>query len=511
MENAVIYSRVSTDDQRNNYSLADQEDQLRKFCKRNGFEVIDHFQDDHSAKDFNRPEFQNFLQRLERKEIKCSVFVIYKMDRFSRNVTKTISMFERLKENGVRIISVMDGGIDFDDIKSFIPNLFQAATAQVDNMQRAENTTRGMMAGMKDGRWMWKAPYGYKNIKGEKRIEIDPEKAAIVKFCFTSFAEGIFSVEEVRKLANEKGLSRRYQSFLDILKNPFYAGYMKCREYRDEPEMMIKGIHDPIITEECFNQVQDILLGKKKKYKLEKLPNDLQLRHHIICPKCGKVMTGSRSKGNGGGYYYYHCQSNSGCKNRFRADNANDAFIDYLMSFQPAPEVVHLYKAILFDVFKTNEEGRELERGKLEKEIDKLSIRIKTLEDKYSDEEIDKLYFTKMTERYESEKNELILKHAACFSLDKEFKRHVSHSTTLLENLGSFYSTSSISTKQRIIGSIFPEKVVFEENSYRTTKINEVFRVIMNVSMNCKKTKAGKNSDFSSLVVPTGIEPVSKV
>lgn len=60
---AVIYTRVSTDDQADHgFSLANQEELLRKECARKGFELVGHFQDDgYSATNFDRPGFQNLL------------------------------------------------------------------------------------------------------------------------------------------------------------------------------------------------------------------------------------------------------------------------------------------------------------------------------------------------------------------------------------------------------------------------------------------------------------------
>ena len=61
----VIYTRVSTDEQRRQgFSLQEQERSLRSFAERMGMEIIGHYQDDYSAKDFNRPQFKKFLRFL---------------------------------------------------------------------------------------------------------------------------------------------------------------------------------------------------------------------------------------------------------------------------------------------------------------------------------------------------------------------------------------------------------------------------------------------------------------
>ena len=55
---AIIYTRVSTYDQaESGYSLEDQEARLRDFCEGKNIEIVRHFQEDVSAKIFDRPEF----------------------------------------------------------------------------------------------------------------------------------------------------------------------------------------------------------------------------------------------------------------------------------------------------------------------------------------------------------------------------------------------------------------------------------------------------------------------
>ncbi len=59
---AVLYCRVSTDEQRKHgNSLTYQEELLRRYCERRGIEVAQTFIEDESAKDFNRPEYQAML------------------------------------------------------------------------------------------------------------------------------------------------------------------------------------------------------------------------------------------------------------------------------------------------------------------------------------------------------------------------------------------------------------------------------------------------------------------
>lgn len=66
--------------------------------------------------------------------------------------------------------------------------------------------------------------------------------------------------------------------------------------------------------------------------------------------------------------------------------------------------------------------------------------------------------------------------------------------------------------KQKIIGSIFPRKFVFDKNKVRTDEINEVLLWIMNNGMAFGKIKTGhsiNNDEVSSMVENSGIETLT--
>ena len=82
---------------------------------------------------------------------------------------------------------------------------------------------------------------------------------------------------------------------------------------------------------------------------------------------------------------------------------------------------------------------------------------------------------------------------------------------SLLSNLSYYYNQSNLENKQKMIGLIFPEKLVFSNSSYRTTKPNELLTLMCNNinDLGVVKTKKTSNNESLSLVVArTGIEPV---
>lgn len=226
-----------------------------------------------------------------------------------------------------------------------------------------------MRQAMKEGRYLSRAPVGYINVKGEKRIKIDDRKSLLIKELFDTYSKGIYSAEEVRRLIAKKGLVCSKQNFLNILTNVFYIGKIKIPAYQDEPEQVVLGLHQPIISEELFNDVQDVLQGKKRKTRLNLKRNDtFPLRGFLECKICGGKLTGSGSKGRHGDiHYYYHCQL--GCKERFRAKDANTDFELFLKSFTIPDEILKLYYVILEDAFKVDEKERKDEIKSIEKDI----------------------------------------------------------------------------------------------------------------------------------------------
>lgn len=512
MEDVVIYTRVSTEEQVSNFSLREQEAQLRRYCDRKNLNVIRHYQDEgHSAKTFNRPQFRQLIADLEARKIKFSQLVVYKVDRFSRNLAETMDMVEYFKRKKIKVFS-LDGELNFSDTNKFFVNLIQAGAAQHDNMMRADRTIGGMRRAVKEGKWPWKAPYGYRNNSITKVIEPVLPEAELVQYCFKTYAEGIYLPEEVRRLAQKSGYSKSLQGLLDMLRNPIYVGKLSLKGYNDEPDGLYDGDHKPLIDEETFIKVQKLLNAKSKVYKKKEIEISNQLRGKLICPLCGKIMTSSKSKGSSGIYVeYYHCQHKHGCKNRFRADRANSDFEDYLDTFQPDTATVQLFSQALIDMYKSKNREKEEQRVKIEAEIEVLDRRMASMTDKLADDDVDISTYKTYKANYESRKNDLVQRHIEITSGDKDLSRFLKFGLGFLAKLGQYYKNAEVANKQKIISSIFPENLIYENNQYRTTKINEIIRLLFSTSKGFRKNKAGKNTRRSSKVAPTRIELVSKV
>jgi len=96
---AGIYKRVSTLDQkREGFSLPEQEEKLREFCKFKGYEIYKVYEDAGiSAKNDKRPAYQEMIQDIKNKKI--NVIVAFKLDRLTRSVADWEKILTFLEEN----------------------------------------------------------------------------------------------------------------------------------------------------------------------------------------------------------------------------------------------------------------------------------------------------------------------------------------------------------------------------------------------------------------------------
>jgi site-specific DNA recombinase len=79
-----------------------------------------------------------------------------------------------------------------------------------------------------------------------------------------------------------------------------------------------------------------------------------------------------------------------------------------------------------------------------------------------------------------------------------------------LAKLDEIYLCSPTIKKRQIIGSIFPEKLIFDGEIFRTTRLNEAVQLIYNLDVAFRENKNGTSLDFSNLshqVNALGLEP----
>jgi len=193
-----------------------------------GYHIIDHYEDDHSAKTFDRPEFKKLLDYCKKNKHQVDIVLVVKWDRFSRNATDSLMMLRTFDKLGIAVNAV-EQPIDTSIPEQKMMLSFYLTAPEVENDRRALNTSGGMRRAKKEGRWVAGAPFGYQFSRDEinKPILIRNEKAELVKEAFELYATGIYDKEEVRKKLKPKGMTLSKAAFWNMLHNVIYCGLIK--------------------------------------------------------------------------------------------------------------------------------------------------------------------------------------------------------------------------------------------------------------------------------------------
>lgn len=505
---AIIYTRVSTDDQaERGYSLRDQEARLLEHCRRQGIEVAAHFQDDHSAKTFERPEFKKLLEYAKAEKGSLDLLLVLKWDRFSRNVAASYAMLERLRTLGLTVDAVEQPLSD--DPESQILRAIFLAVPEVDNARRAQATRDGMRRAKLEGRYVTRPPLGYTKGRDEtdRPLMRPNEHASAMREAFEMVASGVYLPTEALLHIRKRGVRCSKSQLYNFLRNPAYAGLIRVEAYRDQPEQLVPSLHEALISEQTFWRVQEVLDGNQKTGgPRPQRRAEYPLRGHLTCPECSGNLTASSAKG--GRYQYYHCQHP--CSVRFRAEDAHEALAPLFGSIRVAPEVARLYLAVLKDVQDEREGSREATLAKVDAEIAALDEKLTDAAEKLVEGAIPQDAYARLVARYETQKRELEDRRKALHEGASDLLHNARYGLSLLADLPRYYHSAGIEAKDRILSSIFPGNLVFEQGAYRTPEVAEAVRLLRGkrpgIAAN-DRGPAAERGDRSSKVPETGIEP----
>ena len=183
--NAVIYCRVSTEEQIDNLSLTTQQERSRDLCARNGWKVARVFQDEgKSAKTIQRDALLEMFKYCNDPQKGIGYVVVHDLSRFSRNMEDQLRAMAELRTAGVMLRSVMEN-IDETASGKLMRNIYGAFN-QFDNDRKAERTILGMKKAASVGRFPFKAPLGYINVSAQsgRNLIADPKSAPLIQKAF---------------------------------------------------------------------------------------------------------------------------------------------------------------------------------------------------------------------------------------------------------------------------------------------------------------------------------------
>jgi site-specific DNA recombinase len=519
MNSAILYIRVSTDEQADRgYSQRDQEERLKRYCSTNRIEVSKVIFEDHSAKNFNRPEWVTVLSDLKKRKSRPDFILFTKWDRFSRNAGDAYQMISVLNTLGIEPQAV-EQPLDLSIPENKMMLAIYLAAPEVENDRRALNTFYGMRRAKKEGRVMGIAPYGYSNRckeDGKKYIGVKEPDASHMRWAFHELSKGMLATDQIRKALVKKGRKISRSAFHVAIRNPVYCGKVFIAKYKDEDAHFVNGQHEPLISETLFYKIQDVLDGniRTERPNTKILSDDnLPLRGFLICPICRRNLTGSASKGSKGvHYYYYHCIPS--CGFRKNAENANKLFEKELKKFEFPPVIKELLQELLEKNYKKFVGISVDKRKTIVEEIEKFNLKLSKAREYLFAEKIDaddyKITKIECKERIEELEEELTRQMAE--EKNSNIRNRLDIALKALTQLSLLYKNGDIETKRSVIGSIYPEKLEFDGSIYRTQRINVIANAIFLINSNLQNKKSRTNESFShlsGLVAKTGVEPVT--
>ena len=510
--NVITYGRVSTDEQADHgFSLNHQEEMLRKYCEIKSHNIIKHYTEDYSAKNFDRPEWKKLMDYVKKNKTAIDCILFTKWDRFSRNSEGALTVIRQLATMGIEINSI-EQPLDLSIPDNKVMLAMYLILPEVENDKISQRTKDGMRRAKKEGCYMAKAPYGYSNTKILDKTSIEPNgDAKIVLKAFKEVVKGIEPVEVLRKKFKlDYGLTLQKQQFYNMLRNITYCGLIQIPEYKKEHAEIIKGIHEPIVPIELYKKVQEVLDGRKNSdAKFPTSENELfPLRGNFICPNCGKQITASKSKGNGGHYEYYHCKSS--CRIRLQKEVVHQRIQNLLNTISLNENVKELFKRVLSDVIYSNSVDAKTRINELKNDQESIRTLLEKAEDKYMENELSSDDYFKVKKRYSDRITDIENRIDTLKDNDTDLMKYVDNSVELLCQLGNAFNHLKNKGKGSFLRVIYPENIILEKEGFRTNSENYIVELMsrfFNGSQNSEMKKATLSNGFSNVAPSLGLEP----
>ncbi len=484
MEKAVIYARVSSKDQEaEGFSIPAQIKALQEYAAKNHLIVIQEFTDVETAKKAGRTQFNKMLTFInENKHIKH--ILVEKTDRLLRNIPDYALIDRLILYSDIKIHLIKEGNILSKDSKSNDKFIFgiKALMAKnfVDNL--SEEVRKGMAEKTAQGIYPSTAPYGYVNVRenGKSIIKVDPLAAAYVKQMFEHYATGGYSLKTLRKKMLDDGMVYRngknfYKSKVEgILKNEFYTGIFIYRGKRYD-----NATHEPIISKELFQRVQDVMTNP---YKSKSRKGLFPYTNLIACGMCGCALTAEIKKEK---YIYYHCSGYKGnCKQGTIRQEAIEARFESMLEDMYIPDDIQ--ESILQGLrssFKDKIEYRASLVDQLQKQIKLLQSRIdKTYIDKI-DGKISEEYWATHTQDWANEKDILMIKLVAVEKADSHYLENANIILELAKKASQLFKQQNAEQKRRLIN------LLVQNCSYKDKNLDVELKPVFGEIMKSSKTR----------------------
>ena len=431
--NVAIYGRVSTEHDEQLTAFDNQMDWYNLLLSTHpNWNVVEVYSD--KASGTNTKRRKNFNRMInDAINHKFDLIVTREVCRFARNTVDSLNYVRLLSSNGIEVFFVNDGIWSLDTDGELRLTII-SALAQDESRKISERVRAGQLISRKNGVLYGYNAFGYKHVKGEKSCDShyiqDIEEAATVREIFDLYLSGYGMKAICTKLIaegrkNASGVVKFDSTSISrILNNKLYAGYLVYNKSHKD-DFLSKRIvnHDsstyeyvktdkvePIVTEEEFEQVQQIINSRKKKSNgLGQCKREATDRYtkKLVC-SCGKTYKRFKWRvlEDGTPVYGYQCRNIVENKSAdFRAKNGQsdegycslpgicqwklDFMLEQIVSsiWEHPSETMQKLLHLVSESYSENSENDDKRKrlSTLQAEIEKITHRKEALEMKWLD------------------------------------------------------------------------------------------------------------------------------
>ena len=425
---AAIYARVSSDEQRGNYSIPTQVEECLNYAEAKKYSIVGNqfvdpetgfdiqnqdgairaFVDDFTSRELSRPSLDNALRYLESTGF--DVLIVIALDRLARDpyIRRTLEL--EFEERGA-FVEYVQGNYE-QSPEGEVRKDLDATFAKWENTKRVERSKRGKRGKAKRGLFVaGRPPFGYKIDREAKGgLAVDDQQATIVRWIFELYVIEKLSVREItRKLTSEKVLNHSGNtkwgttSITRILQNTTYIGrcfYNKYKRVKNgrqlekrDSEEWIEFETTPIVDEALFYAAQDILKANRQRRRREGKRFYL-LSGMIECAECRRAYVGNAKKAGtrrlkNDALSYRHRKKEGHCKNRMISARIIESYVwDEIVTLLLEPEKLREGYQASLEQQKANQARQRARLEILHKKLINLEQQLQNLTVVYIDPDI---------------------------------------------------------------------------------------------------------------------------
>src|SRR5271156_6363852 len=344
MRIAAIYARVSSEQQREENTIASQTAALIEFAKTHELEVPKEwvFEDEgYSGATLERPGLERVRDLAAEGQIQ--VVLAYAPDRLSRKYAYQILLIEELARHGVETLFVKAPQGDSAEDQLLVQ--FQGMIAEYERAQILERSRRGKRYRAHSGEIsvMSNAPYGYRYMRKTDETPaaylVEEAEAHMVRRVYEMYTVDGLSIGEITRRLNAEGiptrkLSARWERSVvwGVLRNPAYRGVACFGKTRASARTRVmrpqrrRGVTTPsstagherpreewieipvpaLVSEESFARAQELLRENKVRSRRRTIAPSV-VQGLVSCAKCGYAFSRTSTQTSARKLHYYKC------------------------------------------------------------------------------------------------------------------------------------------------------------------------------------------------------------